>query len=831
MSAAQLLRANHILLDDLTPGRHYATCPQCSAGRKGAKQKLECLGITIEGNGSARWGCNHCGWTGPTKGNGAARPELTSYVYRDRDGAIRFRKVRNRPGRKPRFWLQKPDGCGGWIKGTKGVDTSLLYRADEIAEAIAAGRGICCAEGEKDVDNLHRLGFAATCNAHGASQDGKKPKWTAQHSAQLAGADLVVFNDNDDAGIAHAEATCRLSFGIAKRVRRLDLKLHWPDIPEGGDVSDWLAQGHGAAELQALVDTAPDYTPSASAETTTDDDAEIERLAKLSAFEYERARKAAAEALSLRASILDKLVAAEREKLGLGPEDGKQGRAIELLEPEPWPAAVAGAPLLDEITAAIGTYVIMNEHQRIAVTLWAVHAHLIDRTMISPRLALRSALHNSGKTTCLEVLGRLVPRALEAASVTPSAIFRVIAAYRPSLLIDEADTLFHDGNETLRGILNAGHRQGGTVLRAVGDNFEPRAFACYAATAIALIGQLPGTVANRSIDIVLVRRLPSEPITPFRLDDTASLDALARRMARWAKDNGERLSRDPQMPPGLHNRAADNWRPLLAIAEAAGGDWPQKARQAAMMLAGDDPDELSRIELLLSDIRAIFEGVEADENGNRAITSATLIEKLVAIVPRPWAEYGKSGKPITQNKLARLLKPLRIQPDRVSLDEVRLHGYRLTQFLDAFDRYLAPSPLSNRPSVQSEDNPSTSDPFQSVQPESGWTVGNSRNPLNSKASGWMDGLKRGNGDKTAREHLETVRATGKTPSNLTARERIDAARGAGAKVVIWPEGDGFDVDTRLVPDKVTREAVTEALGERGRYEEILAELLSERGQS
>ena len=115
---------------------------------------------------------------------------------------VRFRKVRNLPGREPRFWLEQPDGKGGWKKGTKGVDTSIIYRADEVQSAIAAGRVVCIAEGEKDVDSLWRIGVAATCNAHGASEPGKKPKWMAKHSAQLAGADLVVLNDNDAAGDA-----------------------------------------------------------------------------------------------------------------------------------------------------------------------------------------------------------------------------------------------------------------------------------------------------------------------------------------------------------------------------------------------------------------------------------------------------------------------------------------------------------------------------------------------------------------------------------------------------------------------------------------------------
>ena len=241
------------------------------------------------------------------------------------------------------------------------------------------------------------------------------------------------------------------------------------------------------------------------------EDAELERLAQLSMFAYERERMAAAKALGVRAPMLDKLVALKRSELGLdAKEDGKQGRPIEFPEPELWREPVDGAELLGALVDALGQYVVMSEHQRVAIALWLVHAYLIDRSMISPRLAIRSPIKGCGKTTLLDVLTRLVPRPLATANVSPSAIFRVIAAHRPTLLIDEADTLFRDGDETLRGILNAGHRQGGTVLRSVGDEHEPRAFACYAATVIALIGQLPGTLADRSIDIVLARRRPNE---------------------------------------------------------------------------------------------------------------------------------------------------------------------------------------------------------------------------------------------------------------------------------------------------------------------------------
>ena len=567
------------------------------------------------------------------------------------------------------------------------------------------------------------------------------------HNDQLKGADLIVFNDNDPPGYAHAEVICE---GVdAKRIRRLDLKVDWPEIPKGGDVSDWLAVGgeHTAEKLKALIEAAPDYDAgdkaeaeageaaagdAASSEAPIDEDAELERLAKLSLFEFDRARKAAAEKLGVRASILDKLVAAKRAELGLdAKEDGKQGRPIEFQEVEPWDQPVGGAQLLGALVKILGDYVVMSEHQRVAIALWLLHAYLIDRSMISPRLAIRSPVKGCGKTTLLDVLTRLVPRPLATANVSPSAIFRVIAAHQPTLLIDEADTLFKDGDETLRGILNAGHRQGGTVLRSVGDEHEPRAFACYAATVIALIGQLPGTLADRSVDIVLARRRPNEDITPFRLDRTESLDMLARQIARWAKDNSERIGvTDPQMPPGIYNRAADNWRPLLAIAEAVGGDeWPLKARKAAVALVGGEVDEVSRTELLLSDIRAIFSVLKLDE-----ITSADLIERLCEIVPRPWNEMGRPPKPMTQNKLARLLKPLAIGPELVTRE--RISGYRLARFDEAFERYLGPEGVSN---LSASPNPTTtgvSDLFATSPPKNPGEVSKSQKSNN-------DGLWRG----------------------------------------------------------------------------------------
>jgi hypothetical protein len=297
-------------------------------------------------------------------------------------------------------------------------------------------------------------------------------------------------------------------------------------------------------------------------------EAEIARLAGLSQLQYERERTAAAERLELRASVLDAFVKAAR------PADIKgQGRAFELPSIEAWPISVNGDQLLDEISSAIERYMVMSSESRDALALWAVHTHCFACFIHTPRAAILSPEKQCGKTLLLDILIRVVARPLSTASATPAAIFRIVEMHSPTILMDEADTFLNENMELI-GILNNGYRRGGTVTRTVGDDHQPRLFSTWAPAAIAKIGRLPDTLNDRSVVINLRRRKPSERVKPFRSDRTEHLNLLARKMARWARDHSDALSdADPDMGE-LENRVADNWRPLLAIADAAGGRWP-----------------------------------------------------------------------------------------------------------------------------------------------------------------------------------------------------------------------------------------------------------------
>jgi Protein of unknown function (DUF3631) len=468
----------------------------------------------------------------------------------------------------------------------------------------------------------------------------------------------------------------------------------------------------------------------AKKEQAEDPDVEIARLAKLTAVQYERERKAAAEKLDVRASILDKLVQAKRAELGLDGDDDKQGHALDLPEPEPWPDSVDGGELLDAMADAIRRYVVLADHAAGAAALWIIHTYLLDSFLITPRLAIRSPTHRCGKTTLLDVISRIVTRPLPTTSVTAAAIFRVVEKCRPTLIIDEADTFLPEAEE-LRGVINSGHRWGGAVIRTVGDDHEPRTFSTYGACAIGLIGKLPATLHDRSVVIDLKRRLRSEQIVNFRSDRTGELDQLGRKVARWAADHADLVkTTDPQMPAGLFNRDADNWRPLLAIAEAAGGEWPERAREvAALCCAAAGGDDAAQIELLLGDMRDAF-GQKTE------MPSADLIKALVALEGRPWAELGKNRKPVTQNRLARMLKPLGIAPQQIGPKEDRMRGYVFDHFLDAFARYLDPEGDAQPSTRPQRDEMGTSAISQPSTISDRWTVGKRKNPNND---GQVDG--------------------------------------------------------------------------------------------
>jgi putative DNA primase/helicase len=356
---------------------------------------------------------------------------------------------------------------------------------------------------------------------------------------------------------------------------------------------------------------------------------------------------------------------------------------LNVAEADPWPDPIDLKEVLNELVTEINRYAVLSKHADTAIVLWIAHTYVYDAGDISPFLFLTSPEKRCGKSTVLIFLLGLVNRPMVASNISPSSIFRVIEACRPTLLIDEADTFFNE-NEELRGVMNSGHTKPlAYVIRTVdigGGVFEPRQFSTWAPKAVAGIRRLADTFEDRSVIVELKRKLPGEHTERIAKFNGATI---RRKLTRWARDNFEAIKcADPQLPARVYNRLADNWLPLLAITELAGAEWTDRATKA--LLSGMDND--SRTEsagvMLLSDLRALF-----NERPDPAyLATQDILEYLHVMDDRPWSAFGKFPKPITSEAMARLLKPFKIKPGQIN--EINARGYYLDDLKDAFDRYI-----------------------------------------------------------------------------------------------------------------------------------------------
>jgi hypothetical protein len=585
-----------------------------------------------------------------------------------------------------------------------------LYRLPELLAASDAP--IVVTEGEKKADMVAKLfpGYVGTTSMGGAGA-ARQSDWTP-----LAGRSVYIWPDNDDPGRKYAEdvATTLTTVG-ASSVRIIDVPQEWP---EGWDLADQLPDGVKVDDLVELLTTAPPWFSPASQDPEPTKKraleqqikAEVGRLAAVSPIQRELEREHVAASLGIRVTVLDRLIKIEQGEAGIaGAEDDirpGQGRPIDILDVEPWPAAVDGAEVLDKLTRAIRGYLILAPHQADAVALWIIFTRTFDAFDFSPKLVVCSPEKRSGKTRLVEVVERLACRPFFVSGISPAALLRVIEQYAPAILLDEIDTLMRgdaEMAEALRGMINSGFtRAGARFVKAVpipNGGYEPRAFSTWCPMLLAGIGSLPDTVADRSIIIEMVRKRPDEKVKRLRARDGGELQDLSRQAKRWAADNLKGLKRvDPEVPQQLNDRAADAWSPLLAIADAVGGVWPDRARKAAIELSGTSGGETQR-EMLLNDIRDAFNASKADR-----LASDSLVAHLTGLEDRPWSEINH-GKPITKTGLAGRLKPFKILPGSIRLDDGRTaKGYYRRAFDDVFTRYLASAPIQTVTTSQAKES-------------------------------------------------------------------------------------------------------------------------------
>ena len=358
-----------------------------------------------------------------------------------------------------------------------------------------------------------------------------------------------------------------------------------------------------------------------------------------------------------------------------------------------------GHNLLADVEKFLGRFVAYpSEAARVAHTLWVAHAHHMDAWESTPRIAFLSPEPGSGKSRALEVTELLVPRPVHAVNTTPAYLFRKVAdeAGPPTLLYDEIDTVFGPrakDNEDIRGMLNAGHRKGAMAGRCVvrGKVVETEELPAYCAVALAGLDDLPDTLMSRSIVVRMRRRAPTELVEPFRHRvHAAEGHKLRDSLASWAQSIPEGAW--PAMPTGIEDRNADVWEALLAVADHAGRQWPDRARVSAVTLVTAAKAAHPSIGVrLLADLKAVFDEHQADR-----LTTETILTALIAIDDAPWSDI--RGKAIDARGLARRLDKYDVKRTTVRIGELVGKGYKREDLADAWSRYLvtAPDPFSSR---------------------------------------------------------------------------------------------------------------------------------------
>jgi len=542
---------------------------------------------------------------------------------------------------------------------------------------------LCIAEGFATAASIHEAtGFpVAVAGDAGNLQPVAKALRTVHPEA-----DLVICAD-DDPTKGNPGKTAAIKAAQVVPGCRVVLPV-WPnDRPEKDKDFNDLAKTHGLDAVKVCFEA-----PSLPVEPESVFDA-VKRFAKMQRLEYEQIRTSEAKRLGIRASELDKAVDTERQA---GRETA--GKAAMFPTVEPWPDPVDAAELLTEIRSTIQRFIVCSKDTAIATALWIAFTWFVDHLQVAPLLVVTAPEKRCGKSQLLDVTGRMSRRPLVASNISPAAVYRVIEAHSPTLLIDEADSFLKE-NEELRGVINSGHtRQSAYVIRTVGDDHVPTQFSTWGAKAISGIGHLSGTLMDRAIVATLRRKLPSESCQRLRHASPEVFKRLASKLARFAEDHSYTIGdARPSLPEELNDRAQDNWEPLLAIADHAGGEWPKMARAAALNLSGVEHDPVSTSTELLADIQAIFAAKKEDR-----IWSVDLIAALVADDSKAWASY-EYGKPISARQLAERLGEFGITSKDIKKEQgdkvfVR-KGYDKDAFKDVFDRYLSATPKMPLPAT------------------------------------------------------------------------------------------------------------------------------------
>lgn len=640
------------------------------------------------------------------------------HQYTDADGELIYCRLRLKHPETGDKWIRplSRDASGAWceLKEPPFPDGKPLYLLHKLAASPDAT--VILVEGEKCADWLAKLNIMATTS--GAADSARLADWQP-----LAGRDVLVWPDNDTAGLKYAEEATDKLTALRCKVKRIDIDAL--NLPPKGDCVDWLqtlGRKATAADIWALpvieqvtekveavgCDSSPSIVaveaiplPENTALPDTppfqSDDEIIQWLASLKPLEYEKVRIEQAKAMSCRPAVLDGLVKAARS-------DESEADRLPFAEVEPHPEPIDPAILLSDVVNLIRQFIVLDTEQAHASALWVALTWFIDVVQVAPLLVITAPEMACGKSQLRDLLSKIVQRSLSTNNMKAATLFRISEKWHPSLMLDEVDLMLKSDDEIIN-LVNAGHHRGASqVWRLVGDNHDPKSFDVWGAkcfAGIALEKIFPASTLSRAIVIKLRRKLSHEPVDRMRYAAADKFDSIAEKLAKFALDYSQqvRLAR-PLLPDELSDRDQDNWEPLLAIASCAGDEWLAKATAAALKLSGAAEKTVSTGNELLADIQHVFESKKLDRT-----STADLIAALCDDEENAWATYNR-GKQITPRQVARQLAGYGIASKTIRVGAYETpKGFELAQFSDAFVRYLStPLNLPQHPQQTPEAN-------------------------------------------------------------------------------------------------------------------------------
>jgi DNA polymerase I-like protein with 3'-5' exonuclease and polymerase domains len=382
-------------------------------------------------------------------------------------------------------------------------------------------------------------------------------------------------------------------------------------------------------------------------------------------------------------------------------------------ELEPWAEPVDGNALALALRVELNRFFIVDDGLVRMMVLWIFGSFLVDCFQKFPVLRIISPVKGCGKSTVLDVLDRLVYKALSTSSISPPGLYRMIEEHHPTVLMDEADSFAKD-NDDIRNVVNGGYEKGRPAIRVNKETMKPEIFDTFGPKVLASIGRMHPTIEDRSLFVRMERKGRDQDVE--MLTDVPQLPflELRRKLVRWAGDHAVQIqSTHIQRPRYLDGRAWDKWRPLFLIAKCFGknSDWLRRIETISGEMTCEYDKEDSVVTEILLNMRDMFRrrqtqmmkeykktGIcwedlnEADQDWIKFLPTTDILAELNADEEAPWADWKKGDKEgLTAERLSRELKEFKIKSVRLQYNQKKYRGYFLDAKLEGLlNKYLPP---------------------------------------------------------------------------------------------------------------------------------------------